>query len=75
MRLILTLADHCVLAFSLLSSYRLALAPDWLLQIFGVLVGGSGGDGAVLGGRAALPTACRGRCSGELVGTATANRC
>lgn len=72
MRLILTLAGRCSFALSLLPRHRLVLAPDWLLQIFGVLVGCGGGDRAVLGGRAALPAACRGRRGATLVGAATA---
>lgn len=72
MKLILTLAGFRILALSLLSSQRLALAPDWLLQIFGVLVGCGGGDGAVLGGRAALPAACRERRGAGLVVAAAA---
>lgn len=76
MRLILTLAGFRILALSLLSSHRLALAPDWLLQIFGVLVGCGGGDGAVLGGRAAsLPAACRERRGAGLVVAAGAACC
>lgn len=70
MRLILTLTGLSVFALSLLSSNRLALAPDWLLQIFGVLVGRGRGDRAVLGGRTALPAGWE-CCSAGLVFTAT----
>lgn len=74
-RLILTLAGLRTLALSLLSSDELALAAQWLLQIFWELVGGRGGDGAVLGGRASPPAAaCRERRGAGLVLTAAA-RC
>lgn len=55
-RLILTLTGLNVLTLTLLSSNRLALAPDWLLQIFGEPVRCSRRDRAVLGSWTALPT-------------------
>lgn len=68
--MIWTLTGLGVLARALLSSNGLALAPGWLLQIFGVLVGRCGGDRAVLGSWTALP-ARRQRCSDRLVFSAT----
>lgn len=71
-RLILTLTGLSVL--TLLSSDRVALAPDWLLQIFGVLVGCGGRDRAVLGGWTALPAGWE-YCSDGLVFIATCHHC